>query len=47
VTNTPRFDVGSLQYVGNNTLANNTQFGNFNSTISKPRVLQFGLRYSF
>ncbi|GAC1646012.1 MAG: hypothetical protein NVS9B15_03820 [Acidobacteriaceae bacterium] len=47
VTNTPRFDVGSLQFVGNNTLVNNTQFGNFTSTSSRPRVLQFGIRYNF
>ncbi|MEO8725591.1 MAG: hypothetical protein ABI383_05665, partial [Acidobacteriaceae bacterium] len=47
VTNSVRFDVGSLQNVGNNTLVNNTQFGNFTSTSSKPRVLQFSLRYSF
>jgi hypothetical protein len=47
LTNTPRMDVGSLQTGGNNTLVNSTQFGNFTGTLSKPRVLQFGLRYSF
>jgi Carboxypeptidase regulatory-like domain len=47
LTNSARFDVGSLQFVGNNTLANASQFGNFTRTVSRPRVLQFGLRYSF
>jgi hypothetical protein len=47
LTNTPRMDVGSLQTVGNNALANGSQFGNFTGTSSKPRIMQFGLRYSF
>jgi len=34
VTNTPRFDVGTMQLNGNNSLSNNTSFGNFSSTLS-------------
>jgi len=53
VTNTPRFDVGSMStqnglcYCGNNTLTSATSFGNFISTLSKPRVMEFSLRFSF
>jgi hypothetical protein len=49
LTNTPRFDVGGLQNPNgaNNTLANSTQFGNFINTASRPRVLQFAVRYNF
>jgi hypothetical protein len=49
LTNTPRFDVGGLQnpISGNNTLANGSQFGNFINTSSRPRVLQFAVRYNF
>ena len=47
VTNTPRFDVGTLQLNGNNSLANGSSFGNFSSTLSNPRVMEFALRYSF
>jgi len=47
VTNTPRFDVGTLQLNGNNYLSSVTSFGNFNSTLSNPRVMEFALRYSF
>jgi len=47
ITNTPRFDVGTMQLNGNNNLANVTSFGNFSSTLSNPRVMEFALRYSF
>ena len=47
VTNTPRFDVGTMQLNGNNTLANGSSFGNYSSTLSNPRVMEFALRYSF
>jgi hypothetical protein len=47
VTNTPRFDVGSMQLEGNNQLSNNSAFGNFSSTLSNARVMEFALRYSF
>lgn len=52
VTNTPRFDVGtlgqgSLNFSGNNTLTNIGSFGNFVSTLSKPRVMEFSLRFTF
>ena len=46
-TNTPRFDVGTMQLNANNTLSNVTSFGNFSSTLSNPRVMEFALRYSF
>ena len=43
VTNSVRFDVGSLsQY-----LLYQPSLGDFTQTLSKPRVMQFGLRYSF
>jgi len=47
ITNTPRFDVGTMQLNGNNNLASVTSFGNFSSTLSNPRVMEFALRYSF
>lgn len=43
VTNAVRFDVGTL----NQYLLYGTTLGNFTQTLSKPRVMQFGLRYSF
>lgn len=43
VTNAVRFDVGSLsQY-----LLYQPSLGDFTQTLTKPRVMQFGLRYSF
>jgi len=52
VSNTPRFDVGTLglsqlTFSGNNTLTNQGSFGNFISTLSKPRVMEFSLRFTF
>jgi hypothetical protein len=53
VTNTPKFDVGSMStqsglcYCGNNTLTSAASFGNFTSTLSKPRVMEFSLRFAF
>jgi hypothetical protein len=48
VTNTPRFDVGTLQLTTtNNSLSSSTVFGNFTSTLSNARVMEFALRYSF
>jgi hypothetical protein len=47
LTNTPRFDVGTMQLNGNNSLSNSTSFGNFSSTLSQQRVMEFALRYIF
>ncbi|MBV9340132.1 MAG: hypothetical protein JO159_04490 [Acidobacteria bacterium] len=47
LTNTPRFDVGTMQLNSNNFTSNNTLFGNFSSTLSNARVMEFALRYSF
>lgn len=47
VTNTPRFDVGTMSLNGNTSLSSVTSFGNFSSTLSNPRVMEFALRYSF
>ena len=47
VTNSPRFDVGTMQLGGNNSISNSTSFGNFVSTLSNPRVMEFALRYTF
>jgi Carboxypeptidase regulatory-like domain len=47
LTNTPRFDVGTMQLNGNNSLSNSTSFGNFSSTLSQQRVMEFALRYVF
>jgi hypothetical protein len=47
LTNSPRFDVGTMQLSGNNSVSNSTNFGNFLSTLSNPRVMEFALRYSF
>lgn len=47
VTNTPRFDVGTMQLNGNDQLSASSSFGNFSSTLSNPRVMEFMLRYVF
>ncbi|HXZ42513.1 MAG TPA: carboxypeptidase-like regulatory domain-containing protein [Terriglobales bacterium] len=47
VTNTPRFDVGNMSLAGNTSLSSVTSFGNFTSTLSNARVMEFALRYSF
>ncbi len=43
VTNAVRFDVGTL----NQYLLYGTTLGNFSASLTKPRVMQFGLRYGF
>jgi hypothetical protein len=47
VTNTPRFDVGSMQFIGNNSVSSGGTFGEFSKTMTTARVMQFALRYSF
>jgi hypothetical protein len=47
LTNTPRFDVGTMQLNGNNTLFNSSNFGTFSSTYSQYRVMEFAARFSF
>lgn len=46
-TNTPRFDVGTMSLNGNNSLSSSSSFGNFSSTLSNARVMEFSARYSF
>ena len=46
VTNTPRFDVGSMMN-NNNYLDSAASFGNFINTLSQQRVMQLGARYTF
>jgi hypothetical protein len=47
ITNTPRFDVGQMQFEGNNSLATAGAFGEFLNTINKPRLMEFALRFAF
>ncbi len=47
VTNSARFDVGTMSLNGNNYLSSSSSFGNFSSTLSNARVMEFGLRYTF
>jgi Carboxypeptidase regulatory-like domain len=47
VTNSARFDVGTMSINGNTSLSSSSSFGNFSSTLSNPRVMEFALRYTF
>lgn len=47
ITNTPRFDVGQMQFQGNNSLATAGAFGVFLNTLNKPRLMEFALRFTF
>jgi hypothetical protein len=47
VTNSARFDVGTMSLNGNNSLSSSSSFGNFSSTLSNARVMEFSIRYSF
>jgi hypothetical protein len=47
VTNSVRFDVAPLPQTTGQLDAASTVFGTFSSTLTKPRVMQFALRYSF
>jgi hypothetical protein len=47
VTNSARFDVGTMSLNGNTSLSSSSSLGNFSSTLSNPRVMEFALRYTF
>ncbi len=48
LTNSVRFDVGTMQLnLAGNSITNSASFGNFSSTLSNPRVLEFAIRYIF
>jgi hypothetical protein len=47
ITNTPRFDVGSMYLADNTSISNVSSFGNFTSTLSNARVMELALRYTF
>jgi len=53
VTNAVRFDAAALEPIpgsnasGNLSLSNSSSFGNYTSTLTNPRVMQFALRFSF
>ena len=47
VTNTARYDVGQMQFQGNNSLATAGAFGVFLNTLNKPRLMEFALRFTF
>jgi hypothetical protein len=47
LTNSARFDVGTMSLNSNNYLSSSSSFGNFSSTLSNPRVMEFMLRYVF
>ena len=47
VSNTPRFDVATMQFNGNSALATSSNFGTFSSTLSQYRVMEFSGRFIF
>ena len=53
ITNAVRFDAAALEPIpgsnasGNLSLSNSSSFGNYTSTLTNPRVMQFALRFSF
>jgi len=47
LTNSARFDVGTMYADGNTSISSSSSFGNFSSTLSNSRVMEFGLRYTF
>jgi len=47
VTNSVRFDVGSIYYNGNSAIDSGSAFGNFESTLTGPRRIELSLRFSF
>jgi hypothetical protein len=36
-----------MQLNGNNSISNSSSFGNFSSTLSQQRVMEFAVRYTF
>jgi hypothetical protein len=47
VTNAVRFDVAPLPQTTGQLEQPSTVFGTYSSTLTKPRVMEFALRYSF
>ncbi len=47
VTNTPRFGFDATQTAGAGFIDMAESFGKYNQTLNKPRIMEFGLRYSF
>jgi hypothetical protein len=47
VTNSVRFDVLQSEYQNANEISEAGSFGNFSSTLTSPRVMEFSLRYRF
>ena len=47
ITNTARFDVNSIGNQLNNFLTISSSFGKYTGVLTRPRVMQFGLRYEF
>jgi hypothetical protein len=46
VTNSVRFDVGTMSF-NNGSISNASNFGRYTQTLTKPRSMQFALRYMF